>query len=198
MENNANTSGENNEVQTLIEQLNNESFDQTNTVIEEAKAETNEGPKQPNPNAPVDEPITAAKAQSMAQRWVKTFSSVMKFGFSFLYKKTILQPGDEKAMGDFVRDHKGQSEKEMQDAIHTGHPLFDVSNRFEKYMKAVEEIPLSQDEIDSIAEPLQELIIKYKNLQLGPEWMLVISVGIVMLPRLSPMIDFNKIFTPKK
>ncbi len=187
----------------LIAKLNAESAEATPEVkVEETKSTPDQevnAPLEEKQTAPPVKDISTDKARSMATRWVKTFSSAMKVFFSWSYKKTILKPGDEQAMAEFVKAHKGQSEKEMQDAITNDSPMYDVSNRFDKYLKACESIPLDQDEIDSIAEPLEELIIKYKNLQLTPEWMLVISVGLVMLPRVTPLMpDLSKLFAGKK
>ena len=160
-------------------------------VIEEAKIDTTP--------PPVKEEINPLKARGMAARWVKTINSGMKMLFASVYKSTMLKPGDVKAMEEFVRAHKGQSEKEMQDAITNDSPMFDVSNRFDKYLKAVEKIPLDQDEMDSLTEPLEELILKYKNMQLTPEWMFAISVGMIMIPRVAPLWpDVTKIFATKK
>ncbi len=190
------------EVEKMIADLNNQSetnqpappvVEELKTVEEPVKTEQKSAPDQ------VVKDISPDKARTMATRWVKTFSNAMKVFFSWTYRKSILKPGDEQAMAEFVKAHKGESEKQMQDAITSDSPMYDVSNRFDKYMKACESIPLDQDEIDSIAEPLQELIVKYKTLQLSPEWMLVISVAFVMLPRVTPLMpDLSKLFAGKQ
>lgn len=185
-------------VDDLISQLNESTQPEAKVIEIKPNAPAGAQADKPVEPKPV-EPITAAKAKGMAQRWVKTFSSGLKLLFTAVYKSSILKPGDAEKMQELVRQNKGKSDKEIFDAINANDPIYDVSNRFEKYMKAVDEIPLSQDEIDSIAEPLEELIVKYKALQLTPEWMLVISVGLVMLPRVVPIMpDLSKIFQPKK
>lgn len=185
------------DVDVLIDKLNQSSESEVKVIEINSKPSNTPGASLIEPK-PV-EPMTAAKAKGMAQRWVKTFSSGLKLLLSAVYKKSLLKPGDEEKMAELVRQNRGKSDKEIFDAINSNDPIYDVSNRFEAYIKAVDEIPLSQEEIDSIAEPLEELIQKYKSLQLGPEWMLVISVGIVMLPRVVPLMpDLSKIFQPKK
>ncbi len=159
-------------------------------------------PDSPPPTSPIDKPIdtpaaeqvsqklewTADKAKATANTWVKWFNSFMKLSFPWFYKKTILEKGDEKKMADFVRLHRGKTEKEMQDIISNDDNLWPVQNRFDRYLKAMEAAPLSSEEMEFIAEPLSELIIKYRWMQLGPEWSLVIAVLLIMLPRLEPVI----------
>jgi hypothetical protein len=139
------------------------------------------------PESQINNTITPDKAKSTAQTWIKWFNSLMKMGFPYLYKKSVLKKGDQEKMAEFVRTHAGQSEKQMEEAISSDDNLWPVKNRFDKYIKACDEIPLSQEEIEYIAEPLSELIIKYKFMQLSPEWSLVIAVLIVMLPRFEPL-----------
>lgn len=138
---------------------------------------------------------TPDQAKSTAISWVKKFSSIMKMVFTPLYRKTILAPGDAEKMQNFVRENRALSEKEKESAMHSDHELSKVADRFDKYIKACEDIPLNADEIEDLAQPLSELIIKYRNLQLGPEWMLVIAAGFITLPRLAPLMpDMSKIF----
>lgn len=138
---------------------------------------------------------TSDQAKATAISWVKKFSSIMKIIFAPLYRKTILAPGDEEKMREFVNKNKALSEKEKEAAIHSDHELSKVADRFDKYVKAIDDIPLNADEIEDLAQPLSELIIKYKNLQLGPEWTLAIAAGFITLPRLAPLMpDLSKIF----
>lgn len=142
---------------------------------------------------PQDPPIDIGKAQSIAMRYVKMFSSFMKMLLTPLYRKTILEDDDIKKMQAFRQKHHGKSEKEMDEAVHSDHDMWPVVNRFDQYMKAVQEIPLDEDEKKMIAEPLGEVIQKYKAFQLSPEWMLLIAVAMVMFPRMVKLIpDVNK------
>lgn len=163
--------------------------DTETTSFEPATTEHLKDQEDPDPT------ITQDKASSMARSWVKMFSSLMKLVFKPIYKKTILAKGDIEKMEAFRQKNAGMSEKQMEEALHSEHDLYPVANRFDRFMKAVEDLPLDQDEIDSIANPLSEVIVKYRKLQLGPEWMLLFAVCLVMVPRLSPMMpDLSKIF----
>lgn len=140
-------------------------------------------------------PYTADKALKTARSWVRSFSKLLKMIFKPVYRGTVLAKGDIEKMQEFRNKNRGLSETQMEEALHSQHDLYPVANRFDKYLKAVESIELEQDEIDAIAEPLSECIIKYRSLQLGPEWMLLFAVAMVMLPRLTPMMpDLSKIF----
>jgi hypothetical protein len=157
------------------------------------------GAPSPSPAMRVKEPFTEDKAKSMAGTWVKWFNSVLKLSFPWFYRKTILAKGDEEKMAAFVRKNRGKTEREMQDAISNDDTLWPVQTRFDRYMKALEAAPLSEEEMQFISEPLSELIIKYRWMQLGPEWSLVIAVFLVMLPRLEPVIPgLRKLFETDK
>lgn len=160
---------------------------------------------EPTPLGNFEEPVKEVKeeiktytpdqAKATAISWVKKFSSIMKIIFAPLYRKTILAPGDEEKMRDFVRKNQSLSEKDKEAAIHSDHELSKVADRFDKYVKAIDDIPLNADEIEDLAQPLSELIIKYKNLQLGPEWTLAIAAGFITLPRLATLMpDLSKMF----
>lgn len=163
---------------------------------ESAEAQgTFDEPAKPKAEAAEVKNWTPDQAKTTAISWVKRFSSVMKIIFTPLYRKTILAPGDAEKMQNFVRANKALNEKEKEAAMHSDHELSKVADRFDKYIKACEDIPLNADEIEDLAQPLSELIIKYKNLQLGPEWMLAIAAGFITLPRLAPLMpDMSKIF----
>lgn len=163
---------------------------------ESAEAQgTFDEPAKPKAEAAEVKTWTPDQAKTTAISWVKRFSSIMKFVFTPLYRKTILAKGDVEKMQNFVRENRALSEKEKEAAMHSDHELSKVADRFDKYLKACEEIPLNADEIEELSQPLSELIIKYKNLQLGPEWMLAIGVGFVSVSRLVPLFpDLSKIF----
>jgi hypothetical protein len=136
------------------------------------------------------------KAKSTAKTWTKWLSSLMRFTFPYFYKRTILAKGDVEKMKVFVDQHKGMSEKQMEDAINNDQEMFSVNTRFDRYLKAIDSVKFTDEEMDYIAEPLSDLIIKYRHLQLGPEWSLVLAVAIVMLPRFEPMFPgLGKIFS---
>ncbi len=140
-----------------------------------------------------------AKTNKTAARYVKMFSAIMKMIFKPIYKRTLLEPGDIEKMRDLQNQNRGRSDKSIEEAISSDNALWPVVNRFDKYMKAVEDIALDKEEIEMLAEPLAEVLHKYKKSQLSPEWMLVISTGMVMIPRLAPMMpDITNIFKSKE
>jgi len=189
-------------VEELISQLNEKTEnDKTETVepVQAARPNRDDFTEPPNDiNAPKasEQIFNTDKAKGMAQTWLKWLNSLMKIGFPYFYRSTVLAKGDQERMAAFVRSHAGHSEKQMEEAISSDNEMWPVKTRFDRYLKACEEVPLSQEEIDYIAEPLSELIVKYRFLQLSPEWSLVIAVLIVMMPRFEPMIPgLSKVFT---
>jgi hypothetical protein len=145
---------------------------------------------------PAATPITPEKAKAMAKTWTKWFNGAIKWSFPWFYRKTILQKGDQEKMTAFISENRGLSENELNAAINVSHELYPVKNRIERYLDAKEGLAFTEEEIGFIAEPLSDLIIKYKHLQLTPEWSLVIAVCIVMAPRFEPMMpDMGRIFS---
>lgn len=191
-------------VDDLINQLNEATeSDQREEQKPEAPKPTDQPAANPTDFEPGPEPAAAKpveaftpdRARATANTWLKWFNSLLKISFPYLYKKTVLRPGDQERMAQFVRSNAGKSEREMETIISSDDTMWPVKTRFDKYLKACEEIELSQDEINHIAEPLAELIVKYRWMQLSPEWSLVIAVCIVMLPRFEPMIpNLAKVF----
>jgi hypothetical protein len=136
--------------------------------------------------------FTSSAAKSTARRYLQMASSFLKLILRPIYKKTILQKQDISKMAEFNRKNSGKSEKQMEEALHSESEMWPVVNRFERYMKAVKEIPFDDDELEMMATPLSELIIKHKALRLSPEWMMVIAVSMVMLPRITNMIPTDE------
>lgn len=190
-------------VDDLLRELENETEGDARFQEEVKEKETGDSrpedfePQPPKP--PAEEPFTSDKAMGTARTWVKWFNSAMKMFMPWLYRKSVLEEGDQERMGAWVRDQKrqGRSEREMEEAISSDSSMWPVKNRFDRYLKACEEVPLNAEEMEMIAEPLSQLIIKYKTLQLGPEWSLVIAVFIVMLPRFEPMLKNLGLSTDK-
>ena len=136
--------------------------------------------------------MTQSAARRQAERYTKMFGALVKWGGKPLYRWSMLKKGDVQKVADF--QHKASADpdggRRMVDQVlnDAGHEMHAVMMRFDAYMKAVEDLPLSDDECETIADPLTDLIIKYQYLQLGPEMMFVIAVVLVMAPRFAVMI----------
>lgn len=184
-----------NDVNELINELNKETETiKTEPVIEDAHFEEAapavESTQQEEP--PVEEQMSTGAAKSMAGFMVNMFSAFMKMVFTPLYKMTILEETDVQRMDEFRKRHAGQTEKQMEEALHSDHAMWPVVNRFDQYMAAVKEIGLTKEEQEMIITPLTECIVKY-NWKLSPGWMLVVAMLMVMLPRVTRLIpDTNK------
>lgn len=192
-------------VDSLIDDLNQRTTSQepiTEAVVDEAPESAQQGAFEQPPAPPVDLPESdipswsMSKAKATATRWVKMFSSFMVMMLKPAYRSTILVKGDVQKMADFTQTHKGKSEQEMEAELKQSPEMQQVANRFDKYMKAVQDSPLAEDEIEMLADPLAECILKYKHLQLGPEWSLVLAALVIITPRLTPMMpDLSQILS---
>lgn len=138
---------------------------------------------EPEPTQQDQSRFTPDYLRKTANRWVRAFDSLQRALIRPLYKKTILHEGDEAKAKAWTRKYEETGGK-MQDIIAGD---WETKERLDRYTKAMESLPLSDDEREAIAEPLSELIEKYKHLQMSPEWALVFAVAIVMLPRLEPV-----------
>lgn len=130
-----------------------------------------------------------------AHRWVKAFNALQKSILRRSYKKSILQKGDAEKAKEWQRK-KAQTNAKFEDIVDGD---WEVQERLERYMKAVEELPFTKDEAEDIAAPLAELVEKYRHLRMSPEMALIVAVTIAMLPRLEPIFPnvndwFSKIF----
>lgn len=143
--------------------------------------------QKPADQAPVEEPVSKSSAKDMAKWCVDLFSGFMKMTFVPLYKWAILEEGDIKKMATFQQQHKGKSEKEVEDIISSDSTLWPVVNRFDRYMEATKNAGLTDEEKDMVIDPLANYIVA-NNLKLSPGWMLVLAIAFVMLPRLTRLI----------
>lgn len=118
-----------------------------------------------------------------AQRWVKAFDHLQRGIMRTMYRKTMLKDGDADKAKQWARQYEKSGGK-MEDIINGD---WETKERLDKYTEALKELPFTEADREAIAEPLSELIEKYKHLQLSPEWALVFAVSIVMLPRIEPI-----------
>ena len=139
-----------------------------------------------------EEPGYAPDPKVSARRWIKAINVLQKGILRRMYKKKILNEGDDEKVRKWKRDHQINPNARIEDVLEGDAETFD---RVDRFMKAVEELPFTEDDINDMAEPLSEVIQKYKRLQMSPELALVISVMIVMLPRIEPVMPgFTRIF----
>lgn len=187
---------------SLIQELNQETENANNTrsetkveptPINDEHFEEEVQPVQPKPEAPAP---TQAMIRKMAASWVNKFNTLIRMIFTPIYKMKILEEGDIEKIAAFRKKNPGLSDAKLDEAIHNDSEMWPVVNRMDKFMKVVKEVPFTEEEKEDLIEPLAQLIEKYKKLQLGPEWMLAISVFLVMLPRIEPLFpNISKFFT---
>lgn len=146
---------------------------------------------------PEDEPPKAKKfnAKKIAYYWIRSFNIIQKRVMKSLYKKTILQKGDQEAVERNIQQEDagiviGEPEK--------GTPEYFQRQRMEKFLKYCEAAPFTDDEVEMLVDPLAQVVEKYKALQLTPEGQLALAVFFVMLPRLDPLFpSLTKMFEKK-
>lgn len=139
------------------------------------------------PETAQDDPVISAGGfKRMAKRWIQTFNVFQKTLLKPSYQRTILEKGDIEKMRSYRKDAE-LSKCDITDIYHENEESYHVIERFDKYMKAVEDLPLTQEEIDDLTEPLSEVIQKYNSMQVGPEGQLLLAVLVIMLPRVEPV-----------
>lgn len=122
--------------------------------------------------------------QKMARRFVRFFDALQRLSLRPVYKRTILRPGDKEAADEFIRRAKSSGNSSIQDI--DGLESDQVA-RIEKFMEAMKDLPLSDDDMESLIDPLADVIEKHRSLRMSPEAALVFSLLIVMLPRIEPI-----------
>jgi|GEM_PF-3353140 len=176
------------------------STEEINTApdFEEAEPEENEDDFEEDYSALMDEDgdmdesapeptHTKEYIKKTADRLVSAFDILQRAIMKPLYKKTMLRPGDADKAKKWARER--ENGQKIEDIVAGD---YDTKERLDAYVKALETLPLSDDDKEAIADPLSELVEKYRHLQLSPEWALVFAVGIVMLPRLEPLLPNMK------
>ncbi|GAA4353052.1 hypothetical protein GCM10023185_13290 [Hymenobacter saemangeumensis] len=147
-----------------------------------------------------DETETAAPtpedALKSARRIISFVDNLQKPFLVSAYKRSVLWPGDEEKLTEFNRQRAARGKYSLQDAITEDSDFYQVSKRAEEFFALCEAAPFTDDEKDSLAGPLSEVLEKYTSLQLTPEMALLAAVAMVMLPRVAPLIPaFRKGFT---
>lgn len=153
--------------------------------------EQEEEEKEPIQDAEVVEgpPVTEKEREefrSSARRYVRTFNSLLKLIFPPLYRRKVMHPGDSKLISDYKREKDLNPNFKLSDAISSEDKLYYALKRYEALEQYISDIPLTQDEQNDLAEPLAELIEKRRAMKLTPELSLLLSAGIIMIPRLEP------------
>lgn len=173
-------------ISELEQQTENSTIETSAPAEQPAFDEHQEQPEQKTEPA-AEEPVSKSSANEMAKFCVNMFSGLMKMLFVPLYKWSILEEGDIKKMREFRNKHKGQSEKQMEEALSNDSPMWPVVTRFDKYMEAVDGAALTDEEKDMIIDPLSNCIVHY-NWKFSPGWMLALAVSFVILPRITRLI----------
>ena len=148
------------------------------------------------PKATVEE---KAKFQRSAERYVKAFNSLLKIVLPSWYRSKIMVKGDWEAIKEVKKKKDLNPRFNIEEAITNDSKLYAAMKRFEKLEEYINDAPLTKEEQKDISDSLSEVIEKYRWMQVGPEGALIISVGLVMLPRLEPLFPnlsgfFTRIF----
>ena len=132
-------------------------------------------------------PAMTAKEAGLSATWyIKAFNLFQKTILKPLYRKRMLQEGDIEKVREASRKAKNKGAKHIQDLYVEGDPMYDVCARFDRYMEAIEDLPLTPAEQKELMEPLAAVIEKYKWMQMGPEGQLLLAVFVIMAPRIEP------------
>lgn len=150
------------------------------------KLPSNEEPENPEPKIKtrIDHELTA-------RQFVEFFSSALEIGGKTLYPRYMLEEGDAEKLRETNRIIRLSApvspDETLRQEIEKDQTLADVVLRFERFQKAVEGAPLSQEEKTMLIDPLATVIEKYHFLQAGPELILFMVVVVIMTPRILPL-----------
>lgn len=142
----------------------------------------------PPPAEPAKPPIDSG---ALAETLIKFVSNVFEVGGKKVYAAAILEEGDIEKINEVNREIRLATpvapEETLKLAIEREPTLAEVVLRFDAYHTAVKGAPFTDDEKQLLRQPLADVIEKYSWLHLGPEMILLITVCIVMTPRITPL-----------
>lgn len=119
-----------------------------------------------------------------ATKYIKVFNVVTKWVLKPMYRNRIMKPGDSEKVDELIAENPNFSVKE---AIKKDPELLPLLKRYQRLENSIKELPFTDEEIKDIAEPLSEVLAKNPTWKISPETSLVMSVAMVMLPRLEPL-----------
>jgi hypothetical protein len=127
-----------------------------------------------------------------ARRIIKFVNKAQKPFLVKAYRSKHLKEGDEEVIKDqkisgvFDNEHRYQQELERNPEFKS------ICKRFNYYTELIEGIEFTDDEQQSLEEPLAEVLAKWNKFQMTPEMALLMAVAMVMLPRIEPL--FPRLF----
>jgi hypothetical protein len=133
--------------------------------------------------------------KKQAAFWIGAVNMLQKKFLPVVYKKTILEEKDTVLLKDWREKKKRNPSYSIEDAITEDDELFHALDRYERLSEACDSIAFTQEEIDSITEPLAAVLEKHQTGTTTPEAQLAIAVALVMLPRLIPFFPGLSNFT---
>lgn len=187
--------------QELEKETNEVADNDTDTIIEDNHDfEELALEEEPEEEEESDRPrATGGSLKKMAYRLVKTFNAMQKRLLLAAYRRRILQPGDADKTAQWMELNEQSSQFDWEKVVTRNPENEAIYKRVSKFMKLCDELPLKEDEMQDIAEPLAEVIEKREALQMSPEVALLLAVVIAMIPRLEPLLPgFGSVFKKAK
>ncbi|MGI4862455.1 MAG: hypothetical protein ACRYFZ_00915 [Janthinobacterium lividum] len=157
-------------------------------------------PAIPEAEADEDEPTAAPlptpeDARKSARRWIDFIDNMQKPALIASYRNAILRPGDEARMDAYEQERAGRGRYSIEDAVTDDKDFYYVLARAKEFAELCDKAAFTEDEKQSLTDPLAEVLEKHSRLQLSPEMALLLAVAMVMLPRVAPLIpQFRKGF----
>ena len=130
-----------------------------------------------------------------AKFWLGTFNMLQKKVMPFVYKKTILQEGDSVLLNDWREKKRQNPNLTIEDAITEDDKLYHALDRYERLDAACGSVAFTDEEMQTLTEPLAAVLEKHQAGGSSPETQLAIALVIVMLPRLLPFFPGLSNFT---
>ncbi len=145
---------------------------------------------------PAVEPVANPEdARKSARRWIDFLDNLQKPALIASYRNTILRPGDEARMDAYEQERAARGRYSIEDAVTDDKDFYHVLARAKEFAELCDRAAFTDDEKQSLTDPLAEVLEKHQRLQLSPEVALLLAVAMVMLPRVAPLIpQFRKGF----
>lgn len=129
-----------------------------------------------------------------ARRYIGAFNLFNKLTLPAVYKNKILKPGDKELITQYRKQKDLNKNLDLEEAVASDDKLYQAIKRHEQLHDYIQGIALTKAERQELEEPLAECIEKYKWMRMGPEGQLLMSVFLIMAPRLEPLFPHLKGF----
>lgn len=164
-------------------------------TLPESAQDTFEKTFKPEPEAEIQDPQEKERepresSHRIARRYINIISLGLGTSARLLYPRALITDAQADLNATLKAKVEAASPRKkaqiVNDAIDSEPAMAEAYNNFLRVQKLVDQAPLSDEEKKDLLEPLAECVEKYRFMQIGPEFSLLMAVVVIMAPRIAP------------